>query len=315
MVSYSIVIPVYNAEKSLKPLHDRISNVFETIIKEPFEMVLVDDSSTDESYQVITELANADNRVTGIQLAKNHGQQKAVLCGIRYAKGDFIITMDDDLQHPPEEIPVLIEKINSSKDIDVVVGAYAIKKHGLIRKMGSRLMDFSSNLIFKKPKGLKLTSFRIMRRFVADSLNTVSIFSPTVGPLLLQTTTRIVNVTIRHDERYFGKSGYTFKKLCRIFIKNVLTNSDIPLKIIGNIGILSFVSSIFLILYYLLKFLIHGSSIHGWTTSIIMLLFFGGTILFSIGIIGHYLANIMQETKKMPPFIIRRIDTNNKEEK
>ena len=313
MCLYSIVVPVYNAEKSLRLLYERIKMVFETNIRMPFELILVDDGSSDESYQVISELVHEDRRIIGIQLAKNHGQQKAVLCGIHFVKGDFIITMDDDLQHPPEEIPKLIEKLNSSDDIDVVIGAYSIKQHGLIRKLGSKLMDISSNVIYKKHKGLKLTSFRIMRRFVADSLNNIFIDSPTIGPLLLQTTSRITNVTIRHDKRFFGQSGYSFGVLCKIFLKNLLTNSDIPLKVLGNIGIMSFISSILLIIYYLIKFMIYGNSIQGWTTSILLVLFFGGTILFSVGIIGHYLANIMKETKKMPPFVIRRIDNNIKE--
>ena len=313
MCLYSIVVPVYNAEKSLKLLYEKIKNVFETIVKQPFELIFVDDYSQDSSYQVIKELVEKDQRVIGVQLAKNHGQQKAVLCGIHYANGDFIITMDDDLQHPPEEIPKLIEKLNSSGDIDVVIGAYSVKKHGLIRKIGSKLMDFSSILIFKKPKELKLTSFRIMRKFVADSLSNISIFSPTVGPLLLQITSRITNVTIQHDKRCFGKSGYSFATLCKLFLKNLLTNSDIPLKTLGNIGILSFLSSIMLITYYLVKFIFQGSKIPGWTTSIILTLFFGGTILFSIGIIGHYLIGIMQEAKKMTLFIVRKIDKRTKE--
>ena len=313
MYLYSIVIPVFNAENSLNLLYSRIKKVFETVVEMPFELILVDDCSQDNSYQVISELTKKDNRVTGIQLAKNHGQQKAVLCGIRYAKGDFIITMDDDLQHPPEEIPKLIGKMNRSENIDVVIGTYVIKQHGLIRKLGSKLMDISSNLIYKKPNKLKLTSFRIMRSFVADNLNKISIVSPTIGPLLLQTTSRITNVKIQHDKRRFGRSGYSFRKLSKIFLKNLLTNSDIPLKFIGDIGIVSFISSFILIFYYYFKYLTCGSSIQGWTTLIILSLFFGGTILFSLGIIGHYLSNIMQETKKMPPFFIRRIDNNSKD--
>ena len=305
---YSIVVPVYNSEKSLRILHDRLDKVFAEVICEPFELILVDDCSKDSSYKIIRELCAEDSRVKGVQLAVNHGQQKAVLCGLRYAKGDFVITMDDDLQHPPEEIPKLIERIKGSDDVDVVIGTYDSKKAGIIRKLGTKLMDISSDMIFKKPKGLKLTSFRIMRKYVADNLCRVSISKPTVGPLLLQTTKRIENVEIRHAARQFGRSGYTFGKLVKTFFTNMMTNSDIPLKVISFIGVLNFVASIALIIYLVVRYFATGVSIAGWTSSITLILFFGGMILFSIGIIGRYLTHIMQEAKKMPAFLVRRED-------
>ncbi len=311
MPLYSIVIPVYNAEKSLRILYSQIAEVFDEEIKEPFELILVDDCSKDSSYKVIRELVEEDNRVKGVQLAVNHGQQKAVLCGISYATGDFVITMDDDLQHPPKEIPKLIAKLESSDDIDVVIGTYDSKKAGLIRKFGTKLMDISSDMIFKKPKGLKLTSFRIMRKYVADNLCRISISKPTIGPLLLQTTKRIVNEEIRHDARQFGKSGYTFGKLVKTFFTNMMTNSDIPLKAVSYIGILSFIASVLIIAYLIIRYFVSGISIAGWTSTISLILLFGGLILFSIGIVGKYLTNIMQEAKKMPQFLVRREDVGN----
>ena len=169
MAIYSIVVPVYNSENSLEILYGRIREVFETEIGEDFELILVDDCSGDHSYEVIERLANSDSRVKGIQLSVNHGQQKAVLCGFHFVEGDYIITMDDDLQHPPEQIPVLIEKMNSSDDIDVVIGSYDTKKHGPIRRFGSWLMNLTSNIIYGKPNKLKLTSFRLIKRYVVDN--------------------------------------------------------------------------------------------------------------------------------------------------
>ena len=116
MALYSIVIPVYNSEKSLEILYSRIVKVFDNEIKQPFEMILVDDCSKDNSYKIIKQLSAKDPRIKGIQLAVNHGQQKAVLCGFRHVKGDYIITMDDDLQHPPEQIHILIDEMHKSED-------------------------------------------------------------------------------------------------------------------------------------------------------------------------------------------------------
>ena len=308
MALYSIVVPVYNSEKSLEILYRRVAMVFDEQIHQPFELILVDDCSRDDSYEVIRRLAAVDNRVKGIQLAVNHGQQKAVLCGFHYVTGDFVITMDDDLQHPPEEIPVLIEKMESSDDIDVVIGEYEAKKHGPIRRFGSWLMNLSSNIIYGKPNKLKLTSFRLMRRYVVDNLNRISISQPTVGPLLLQTTKRIVNTRVHHDKRQFGRSGYSFGKLVSAFFRNMITNSDLPLKVIRNIGIISLIASLALIIYYVALYFARGTSIAGWTTTVVLLLFFGGMMLFSIGIMGRYLTSIMLEAKKYPAYLIRRED-------
>ncbi len=308
MALYSIVVPVYNSEKSLGILYERIAAVFDGTLHAPFELILVDDCSKDSSYKVIKELVNKDSRVRGIQLSVNHGQQKAVMCGLAHVSGDFVITMDDDLQHPPEEIPKLISRIESSDDVDVVIGVYDSKKAGPVRKIGTKLMDLSSDMIFRKPKGLRLSSFRIMRRYVADSMTKIAISKPTVGPLLLQTTSRIVNETVRHDARRFGKSGYSFGKLCKTFFSNVMTNSDIPLRALSFIGLLSFIASIAMAIYYVVRYFASGISIAGWTTSIVLVLLFGGLILLSVGTIGKYLTNIMQEAKKMPPYIIRRKD-------
>ena len=315
MSLYSIVVPVYNSEKSLKTLYERVRKVFDETMHEDFELILVDDCSKDSSYAVVRELNNADKRVKGVQLAVNHGQQRAVMCGFSYVSGDYVITMDDDLQHPPEEIPTLIEKMNSSEDIDVVIGAYDTKKHGPIKKFGSWLMNMTSNIIYGKSHNLKLTSFRLMKRYVVDNLNSISISRPTVGPLLLQTTKRMVNVTIHHDERQYGKSGYSFGRLVRAFFDNMITNSDLPLKAVGWLGAISFVVSIVLIIRYVLAYLIYGTNFRGWTSTIVLILFFGGAILFSVGILGKYLTSIMLEAKKYPKYLVRREDIDESQNK
>ena len=308
MSLYSIVIPVYNSEKSLELLYDRITNVFDNVIKQPFEMILIDDCSKDDSYKIIKQLTEKDSRIKGIQLSINHGQQKAVLCGFRHTKGDYIITMDDDLQHPPEQIPILIDEISKSDDYDVIIGAYDTKQHNVIRRFGSYLMNLSHDIIYKKPKDLHMTSFRIIRRSVIDNINQISISQPTVGVLLLQTTKRIKNVRVHHDKRAYGKSGYGFRKLVKLFLCNVITNSDLPLLMVMYFGIFSQIASICLGVFFLIRYLIQAISITGWTSTVLLLLFFGGATLFSIGLIGRYLITIMLEAKKYPSYFIRRTD-------
>ena len=314
MSLYSVVVPVYNSEKSLPILYERLSNVFDNVIKQPFELILVDDCSKDNSYKVIRQLIEKDPRVKAIQLSVNHGQQKAVLCGFRYVQGDYVVTMDDDLQHPPEQIPVLIDALEKDEDCDVVIGAYDTKQHNILRRFGSGLMNLSHNIIYKKPKDLHMTSFRLIRRYVIDNLNRISISQPTVGVLLLQTTKRIKNVQVHHDKRAYGKSGYDFKKLVKLFLRNVITNSDLPLLAVMYFGIFSLIASICLGLFFLIRYFVRGVSITGWTSSILLLLFFGGATLFSIGLIGRYLINIMLEAKKYPAYFIRQTDGDIKDE-
>ncbi len=302
---YSIVVPVYNSSKMLDELYNRIKAVFENVIHEDFELILVDDFSTDDSFKVIKRLGEMDERIKYVRLAKNHGQQKAVLCGIEHTKGDFVITMDDDLQHPPEEIPKLIEKMESDPELDVVIGMYDSKKHNGIRRLGTRMLDSLSNMVFKKDRNLKLTSFRLMRSFVADNLSELELHSPTVGHCLLMVDGRMVNTVIRHDARKDGRSGYSFAKLVRTFMANVYSNSDFPLRIVGYIGTASLIVSLGLIIYYFVRYLCGYIRVSGWTTLVILVLFMNGLSLFSVGVMGRYLMLNINETKRLPRYSVK----------
>lgn len=309
---YSIVIPVYNSAKVLDELYDRIKTVFEETIREKFELILVDDASKDGSLDVIKRLSEMDDRVKYIHLARNHGQQRAVLCGIEFTGGDYVITMDDDLQHPPEEIPKLIAKMESNPEADVVIGMYDSKKHNGIRRLGTKLLDLLSDLVFKKDRKLKLTSFRLMKSFVADNLSGINLRSPTVGHCILMIDGNIVNTEVRHDSRKVGKSGYSFLKLVKAFMGNVYSNSDLPLRVVGHIGTISFITSLVLTVYYLIRYLTGHVTVSGWTTLVIIVLFTNGLLLFSVGVIGRYLIMIINETKRLPKYSIKEKNVDKK---
>lgn len=302
---YSIVVPVFNSSKTINELYDRIKLVFENSIKEDFELILVNDASKDESLSIIRNLCDKDSRVKYIHLARNHGQQKAVLCGIEHSSGDYVITMDDDLQHPPEEIPKLIEKMESDSKIDVVIGMYDSKKHNGVRRFGTKLLDLLSDMVFKKDKGLRLTSFRLMKSFVADNLSEVNLKSPTVGHCLLMVDGNIVNTEVRHDARKNGRSGYSFRNLVKTFMGNVYVNSDLPLRIVGHIGVASAFISLILALYYLIRYISGHVSVSGWTTLVLIVLFMNGLLLFSVGVMGKYLMVNINETKRLPKYSIK----------
>lgn len=311
---YSVVIPVYNSEKVLEELYDRIKETFENRVKEEFELILVDDSSKDGSYAVMEKLRKKDTRVKIIQLSRNYGQHCALLCGMSYAEGDFIITMDDDLQHPPEEIPKLIKEIANRDDLDVVIGEYASKKHGVIRNMGTYMSNLVTSHVFGSDPGLKLTSFRIMRRFVVENLLQVKVSYPRIGHLLLLVSNRIGNITVEHDKRMYGKSGYSFKRLVKDFFHNISNNTAFPLIFLRNIGVASFGFSIVLALYYMIRYFAVGISVQGWTTTVLLMLFFFGITLLGMGIVGEYLYRVLEETKKIPNYMIRRCAVESEEE-
>ena len=306
MSLYSVVVPVYNSEHTLHELYERVSKVFDETLHEDFEMILVDDGSKDHSYEVMEELHDKDNRVKIIQQARNFGQHPALLCGFKYVKGDFIITMDDDLQHPPEEIPKLVKVMNERDDVDVIIAKYEGRQHNIIRRMGTWVSVYATSKMLKKPRDLEITSFRLIRRFIVDAIVKMDVHLPQIGNLLVQTSNRIINVPVHHDARKYGKSGYSFKRLAKDLIYDITTNSAFPLIVVRDLGITSFIISVMLALFYLFRYFLYGVSVEGWTTLVLFMLGYNGVILLSIGIIGEYLMHILDEAKKMPNYVERR---------
>ena len=306
MSLYSVVVPVYNSEHTLHELYERVSKVFDETLHEDFEMILVDDGSKDHSYEVMEELHDKDNRVKIIQQARNFGQHPALLCGFKYVKGDFIITMDDVLQHPPEEIPKLVQVMNERDDVDVIIAKYEGRQHNIIRRIGTWVSVYATSKMLKKPRDLEITSFRLIRRFIVDAIVKMDVHLPQIGNLLVQTSNRIINVPVHHDARKYGKSGYSFKRLAKDLIYDITTNSAFPLIVVRDLGITSFVISVVLALFYLIRYFAYGVSVEGWTTLVLFMLAYNGVILLSIGIIGEYLMHILDEAKKMPNYVERR---------
>lgn len=306
MSLYSVVVPVYNSEHTLEELYSRIRAVFDERIERDFELILVDDGSKDHSYEKMQELHKRDGRVKIVQMAKNFGQHPALLCGFSYAKGDFIITMDDDLQHPPEEIPKLVSVMDERDDVDVIIAKYEGRQHNVIRRLGTWVSVYATSKMLKKPRDLEITSFRLIRKFVVDAIVKMNVHLPQIGNLLVQTSNRIINVPVQHDARKYGKSGYSFGRLVKDLIYDITTNSAFPLIVVRDLGIVSFVISMILGLYYLVRYFMFGVSVEGWTTLVLILLAYNGIVLLSIGIIGAYLMHILDESKKMPNYVERR---------
>lgn len=302
----SIVIPCYNSEKSITELVERIKKV-EQKIDYSFQVILVNDSSTDNTLEVLKSLSSKYEDVKVVDMLFNVGQFMSTICGFEHAEGEYVMTMDDDLQHPPEEIPKLINAITENNDYDFISGIFKMKKHNFFRNFGSWLVHRVDRIVFQKPKDMQFTAFRIIRKEIADALAEHHTMYPLIDPLLLKITRRVKNVQVSHEERKHGKSNYSIFSLMRLTFTHVLNFSTLPLKIISFAGLTVFLASIIASVFYLIRYFLGYITVPGWVTNVLLINFFGGLILFTLGIIGQYLIRIMYEVKGFPRYKVRKI--------
>ena len=300
----SVVVPVYRSEGTLPELHRRLAATLEEI-GVSYEILLVDDASPDNSWDVMQRLHEEDARIKIIQLMRNFGQHNATLCGIRHASGKLLATMDDDLQHPPEEIAKLIRRMEEADAPDVVIGAYTTKQHSWWRNLGTNAINAVTSYVFGKEPDLQMTTFRLMRRSVVDVVSQDRSHSPRIGLIILTITKRIVNVPVEHHARKEGRSGYRFGRLVANTLDNIITYSSLPLQVVSILGIVSAIVSLLLAIFYLVKYAVFGISVPGWTTIVMVLLLCSGVLMFSRGVVGEYLVRIMREISSSPRCVIR----------
>lgn len=300
---YSIVIPVFNSEDSLKQISARINYVFSETLESSYELIFIDDSSSNtNTWKVLAELVDTGKNVEAVRLTRNFGQQAATICGIRIAKGDYVITMDDDLQHLPEDIPALI----SQRHHDVVLARFEDKNHGVTKRFFSWAKGFCDQIILDKPKNVQFSPFRLINRSTINSM--VRLFDtpyPFLPAIILFVTKDIVGVKVMHGVRHDGDTGYDIIKMIRLFSNLLINNSSLLLSLIGNLGLIISLLSFLLGFYFIYRKLIYSIDVVGWTSVIVTVLFIGGLLLFSIGIIGEYLIRIIRGVDKRPNYIIR----------
>ena len=240
-------------------------------ISESFEILLVDDCSPDETWEVIKRLAPAYPELRALRLMTNVGQFAAILCAFEHVRGEFIITMDDDLQHPPEEIPKLIQGMAEHPEVDGVIGAFQTKEHSFGRRLGSSLVGYINQYVSHKPKDLQTTNFRLLRRCLVEAVAAHHTRNPVLGPLILRNTRALVNVPVAHHPRKVGRSSYSILRLIRLTMDHVLNFSTLPLRLVSVVGISAFLFSFFLGLYYMGLYFVTGSTVEvkGWTTLVL----------------------------------------------
>jgi len=302
MTQISVVIPVYKSEDCLHELYRRLKASIERIT-EDFEIIMVEDCGGDRSWDIILELSIMDNRVKGIQLIRNFGQHNALLCGIRAAQGEVIVTLDDDLQHLPEDIPKLLNKL--TEGYDVVYGTALQQQHGLWRKLASRLIRLALRTAMGANTARNVSAFRAFRTHVREAFRNFQGPFVSIDVLLTWGTTRFTAVPVRHDPRRAGISNYTFRKLV-IHALNMMTGfSVLPLQLASLIGFVFTLFGLGVLAYVMGRFLIQGSSVPGFPFLASMVAIFSGAQLFTLGIMGEYLARLHFCTMGRPYSVIR----------
>jgi len=303
---YSVVVPVYKSEATLRELYERVDKTFEGI-EGDYELILVEDCGGDGSWEVMKSLRQMSKKVRIVQLAKNFGQHNAVMCGFSFAKGDYVITIDDDLQNPPEEIPKLIEAVKQA-DLDVVYGIPQQKQHSILRNWASRVFGWFVSLAYRRVPKLKISNVQIIARPVVEQVLECRTHHPVVPLLVLEVTEKIGTVAVEHRERAHGETTYSKRKLIEHFTYGILYHSALPLKGLFVLGVGCFCLSCVLGLFYLILFLGGVITVSGWTTLVLLILFFSGITMFSLGIVGEYLFRIIQQMQRPPQYIIRNQD-------
>jgi polyisoprenyl-phosphate glycosyltransferase len=288
-MNLSIVIPVYKSENVVRKTVEQILAITRELDFES-EIVLVDDGSPDRSWNVIQALAEENKEVKSIKLVKNYGQHTAVLCGIEHSTGKYIITMDDDLQNPPEEIPRLLAKIEEGYDL--VFAKFRQKKHASYRRLGSKVVGYLNDTVFHKPKDIVLSNFRIFRRELADRIVSYRVNEPYIPGLLLMHAGSIANVETEHHERQIGESNYTFGKILKLVSRLLFNYSSAPLKLLSIIGGLIALLSFLFGIYVILNQIFSGSEVQGWTTLVVLLSFLNGFVILMLGVLGEYVVRL-----------------------
>lgn len=300
--SYSLVVPVFNSEQIVGRTIDTIVETF-TDAGLRYELILVNDGSTDRSWDVVAERAGKNPHIVALNLLRNYGQHHANLAGMREATGDFVITLDDDLQNPPDQALLLIDEAMTGKD--VVFGRFETKKASFVRRLGSSAIGMINRRVFGQPPDLTVSNFRILRRPVVDRICASHTAYPYItGQALLYSSSRS-NVTVRHDARPVGKSNYSITRILRLVFTILFSYSSFPLRAAAGAGFVVAILSFVLGAAYFIRHLAVGGAVPGWTSLIVLLAFFNGVTIALLSMLGEYVVRTLNTVSAHDTYLVR----------
>lgn len=302
LLGLSVVVPVYRSEAILPELVRRLGNALPAMASS-YELVLVNDSSPDGSWDVISQLAQYYPWIRGINLMRNYGQHNALLCGIRVAQYGVIVTMDDDLQHPPEEIPKLLEVLDQG--YDVVYGRPAEEQHGLLRDLASLTTKLALQNMMGAEIARQVSAFRLFRADVAGAFRHYEGAFVSIDVLLTWGTNRFAAAPVRHEPRQQGTSGYTFRRLFTHAMNMMTGFSTMPLQLASLVGFVFTLFGFGVLCYVIARYFFQGTAVPGFPFLASIIALFSGAQLFALGIMGEYLARMHFRSMQKPPYVVR----------
>jgi polyisoprenyl-phosphate glycosyltransferase len=305
----SVVIPVYNAAATISSL---VEDVKKALPEYDTEVVLVNDCSRDQSEKACEELAVKYNFVRFISLRRNSGEHNAVLCGLNYVTGDYIVIIDDDYQNPPSEIVKLINKIRE-ENYDVVYSKYSDKQHSMQRNLASLINDRIATALLNKPRDLYLSSFKVMHKDIAKEITKYKGPHPYIDGLILRVTGNIGTAEVEHHKRKEGASNYTFNKLISLYMNMFLNFSVKPLRVFTLGGTLIFILGIVLAILVILEKYLYGGTPPGWTFTIVIILTISGFQVMFLGVLGEYLGKLFLLQNGTPQYTIKKLIVDSRE--
>lgn len=299
----SIVVPVYRSAAILPQL---VEQVHDEMLKEGlvdrFELLLVNDASPDNSWQVIRSLASTHPFIRGISLRRNFGQHNAIMAGLNHVRGDFVVLMDDDLQHPPHAIGDMVRAL--SEDYDVCYTNYLNRQHAGWKKLGSRFNDWVATRLLGKPKGLYLSSFKGLRREIVQEIVRYDGPYAYIDGLILDVTRSITTIDIEHQARHEGEGNYNLRRSVSLWLKMATSFSVMPLRLATYAGFALAALSLIMIVFVIAQKLLHPEFPRGWASLIATVLFIGGIQTLCIGMMGEYLGRSYLKLNRKPQFIV-----------
>jgi undecaprenyl-phosphate 4-deoxy-4-formamido-L-arabinose transferase len=302
----SFVIPCYRSEQTIGSVVAEINAVMTEVVKKTYEIILVNDSSPDNTFETIRSLADSGDNIIGINLAKNFGQHAALMAGMRASRGDIVVCLDDDGQTPANEVYKLLDKL--AEGYDVCYASYGHKQHNGFRNFGSKVNELMTRIMLGKPKELYISSYFAAKRFIVDDmLRYEQPYAYVIG-LVLRATRNIANVPVDHRAREIGNSGYTLKKLLGLWFNGFTAFSIKPLRIATFIGGLTACTGFLYGLYTIIKKLILMDSVQaGYSATMSVLVFVGGMIMLMLGMIGEYVGRMYICMNNSPQYVIKEV--------
>ena len=300
----SVVIPVFNSEDTVATVIDGVRTCLDESGWQ-FEIVAVNDGSKDHSWRELAKCSESDSRIIAIDLLRNYGQHTALLCGLDHSNGDYVITMDDDLQNPPHQILNLISAASSGAD--VVFGRYRKRRVRWYRNIGSHVVRQLNIQIFNQPRDLEVSNFRLLDRSVVDRICSSKNRFPYITGQALLYCKQPENIDVEHHKRILGKSNYGFLAILALISRILFSYSLAPLRAVSMIGLAVATLSGSYGCYQVLKSLVSGTTVDGWLSTITMTSFLGGTIILMLGIIGEYLIRMFSHLVDDRPYFIDKV--------